>query len=166
MGLSSKRLLVSLPLLALLAGASVACADDPGALTDGTRRGGRGEETSTEATETPASEKKSDTSNAVPTPASPDASTSPTAPTSCEAAATRTECLTCCAEKSGPATGLEACACGPGAACQDACSANVCSGGAPDIACGICLAQSGCDLTLGGDTSGDRACLESCADKP
>ncbi|MBX3223500.1 MAG: hypothetical protein KF795_23505 [Labilithrix sp.] len=162
MGHSSKRALLSF--FVLLAGASVACAPDPGVLRDGSDPTEPADDTSTE---TPSSQKKSDTSNNVETPQTPDASTqSPTTPTSCESTATRTECAKCCAEKSGPATGLKACACGPGAACQDACNANVCAGGTPDIACGLCLAQSGCDFTQGGDTSGDQACLQTCADKP
>jgi hypothetical protein len=170
-----KRALV-VSFLAALGLAIVACDDGAGEgkLTNGDGAGANklgGKDESDGETETPPSQKKSDTSNPVTPPAQqtppPQSTPAPANPTDCSAQADLKTCATCCATNNNPAN---ACACGAGAKCADKCTDNLCTQKTPSLQCILCLGQSGCDLGFGGGGGGAEnspaaQCLQACNTK-
>ncbi|MBX3233204.1 MAG: hypothetical protein KIT84_20645 [Labilithrix sp.] len=89
-------------------------------------------------------------------------------PNTCDpkTAATKADCAKCCGQQA-PKKIVDSCACGTTGKCTTVCEENVCKGGLPNIECGICLLQNGCDLgDLGNLGTEATECLQQCADKP
>jgi len=161
------RTILLLSVLASLAGLTVACGDaDTNQLAQAEVAQGEDDSTAQDEDKTepakPATKTETPAKTAPATPPKTDAKT-------CDpnTAATKKDCATCCAQKA-PAKVVDSCACGVAGKCTTVCQENVCKGGIPDVKCGLCLIQEGCDFTAElGDIGTEAAeCLQQCADKP
>lgn len=165
------RTLLIASLLASFAALTVACGDAEtdklasdmanGRSDDSTEQDEDETEPTTQAPKTQADKTPAPAQKTAPTPAK-------TEPNTCDPAKaeTKEDCATCCAQKA-PAKAVDSCACGAAGKCTTVCQESVCTGGLPDVQCGLCLIQQGCDL---GETLGDvgteaAACLQQCASK-
>lgn len=85
---------------------------------------------------------------------------------SCTAGANQDDPATCaqCCMQNDALAGFNACACNVGAKCQQACGGanGFCSGNMQDFDCILCIATSGCEISMDNVMTNMTQCLSSC----